>query len=138
VLLNVAGNHHGKVLIVDLKFDCCRREVTESPNELFEAAFDWNEYLLALVMINSEEDTRLGGPIPMAMRNPQLAAMVRQRGGDALLLSSDNEHSTYNIYEFAQVKRTHCLSLSRRRQAKAAVDHACSRGPIFNRIGTWS
>jgi hypothetical protein len=37
------------------------------------------------------EDTRLGGPIPMAMRNPQLAAMVRQRGGDALLLSSDNE-----------------------------------------------
>jgi hypothetical protein len=37
------------------------------------------------------EDTRLGGPIPMAMRNPQLAAMVRKQGGDALLLSSDNE-----------------------------------------------
>jgi hypothetical protein len=36
------------------------------------------------------EDTRLGGPIPMAMRNPQLAAPVRKQGGDALLLSSDN------------------------------------------------
>lgn len=37
------------------------------------------------------EDTRLGGPIPMAMRNPQIAGLVRQRGGDALLMSSDNE-----------------------------------------------
>lgn len=37
------------------------------------------------------EDTRLGGPIPMAMRNPQIAGLVRQKGGDALLMSSDNE-----------------------------------------------
>jgi hypothetical protein len=35
------------------------------------------------------EDSRPGGPIPMAARNPQLAALVRQRGGDGLLLNSD-------------------------------------------------
>jgi hypothetical protein len=35
------------------------------------------------------EDSRPGGPIPMAARNPQLAALVRQRGGEGLLLNSD-------------------------------------------------
>ena len=36
-------------------------------------------------------DTRAGGPIPMAMRDSQLAALTKARGGDALLLSSDTE-----------------------------------------------
>lgn len=36
-------------------------------------------------------DTRAGGPIPMAMRDSQLAGLTKARGGDGLLLSSDNE-----------------------------------------------
>jgi hypothetical protein len=35
------------------------------------------------------EDVRPGGPIPMAVRNSQLAAKTRTQGGDGLLLSSD-------------------------------------------------
>ena len=48
------------------------------------------------------EDVRPGGPIPMAMRNSQLAAKARSQGGDGLLLSSDNSDvvgsiSTMNV-----------------------------------------
>jgi hypothetical protein len=35
------------------------------------------------------EDVRPGGPIPMAVRNSQLAAKVKAQGGNGLLLSSD-------------------------------------------------
>jgi hypothetical protein len=35
------------------------------------------------------EDVRPGGPIPMAVRNSQLAAKAKTKGGDGLLLSSD-------------------------------------------------
>jgi hypothetical protein len=41
------------------------------------------------MIIGYIEDSRPAGPLPMAARNPQLAALVRQRGGDGLLLSSD-------------------------------------------------
>jgi hypothetical protein len=36
------------------------------------------------------EDVRPGGPIPMAARNSQLAAKAKARGGDGLLLNSDD------------------------------------------------
>jgi hypothetical protein len=35
------------------------------------------------------EDSRPGGPIPMAARDGQLAAKVRAAGGDGLIMSSD-------------------------------------------------
>jgi hypothetical protein len=41
------------------------------------------------MIIGYIEDSRPAGPLPMAARNPQLAALVRQRGGDGLLLNSD-------------------------------------------------
>jgi hypothetical protein len=35
------------------------------------------------------EDTRPGGPIPMAARNSQVAAKARAQGGDGVILNSD-------------------------------------------------
>jgi hypothetical protein len=40
-------------------------------------------------IIGYVEDHRPAGPLTMAARNPQLAALCRQRGGDALLLSGE-------------------------------------------------
>jgi hypothetical protein len=36
------------------------------------------------------EDTRPGGPIPMAMRNSQVAAKARAQGGDGVIFNSDS------------------------------------------------
>ena len=35
------------------------------------------------------EDSRPGGPPSMAQRNPALAALAKQKGGDAVLINSD-------------------------------------------------
>jgi hypothetical protein len=35
------------------------------------------------------EDTRPGGPIPMARRNAKLAEVAKQQGGDGVLIQSD-------------------------------------------------
>jgi hypothetical protein len=43
------------------------------------------------------EHSRPGGPIPTAIRNSQLAAKTREKGGDALILHSDNAYQVGSI-----------------------------------------
>ncbi len=57
------------------------------------------------MIIGYIEDSRPAGPPMMAARNPHLAALTKERGGDGLLLSSD-ETETMGIVSTANATAT--------------------------------
>lgn len=44
------------------------------------------------IIVGVITDGRPGGPIPMAARNAQVAALAKKKGGDAVLLAADERH----------------------------------------------